>query len=86
MKLLELARLWKENKINKEDFKEYSRKIEIKSPIWPKDETEEGIFYESFDTVHDLVFCNLLELNEADEKLYCKFVKEFKEARNEKIF
>lgn len=85
MKLLELAKLWKENKINTEDFKKYSRKIEIKSPVWPKDETEDGIFYESLDTVHDLVFCNLLEPNETDEKLYCKFVKEFRGARNEKI-
>lgn len=85
MKLLELAKLWKENKITKEDFREYSRKIKIKSPVWPKDETEDGIFYEFLDTVHDLVFCNLLELNEADEKLYCKFVEEFRGARNEKI-
>lgn len=85
MKLLELAKLWKENKITKEDFREYPRKIKIKSPVWPKDETEDGIFYESLDTVHDLVFCNLLEPNEADEKLYCKFVKEFRESRNEKI-
>lgn len=33
MKLLELAKLWKENKITKEDFREYSRKIKIKSPV-----------------------------------------------------